>query len=59
MFLQPIKREPVAFKPLIIPKKLQQALPYKDKPKVLLKQKKKEKVAVVRDIHESKVIDKL
>uniref|UniRef100_A0A1B6G6J2 Bms1-type G domain-containing protein n=1 Tax=Cuerna arida TaxID=1464854 RepID=A0A1B6G6J2_9HEMI len=51
----PIVREPVAFKPLIIPKKLQKNLPYKDKPKVIALQKKKEKVAVVRDIHESKV----
>ncbi|KAG8327225.1 Glycoside hydrolase 2 (Mannanase, beta-galactosidase) [Homalodisca vitripennis] len=51
----PIVREPVAFKPLIIPKKLQKNLPYKDKPKVMALKKKKEKVAVVRDIHESQV----
>uniref|UniRef100_A0A1B6KVB2 Bms1-type G domain-containing protein n=1 Tax=Graphocephala atropunctata TaxID=36148 RepID=A0A1B6KVB2_9HEMI len=51
----PIVREPVAFKPLMIPKKLQKNLPYKDKPKVMALERRKEKVAVVRDIQESKV----
>lgn len=54
-----IVRKPKVFKPLIIPKKLQVALPYKNKPKrgVLPDEKKKriKRVAVIREPHEEKV----
>uniref|UniRef100_A0A0A1XFZ0 Ribosome biogenesis protein BMS1 homolog n=1 Tax=Zeugodacus cucurbitae TaxID=28588 RepID=A0A0A1XFZ0_ZEUCU len=54
-----IKREPKIFKPLTIPKALQRALPYKDKPKARpLDDKKKEeleRIAVIRSPHEQKV----
>lgn len=54
-----IKREPKIFKPLKIPKALQRALPYKDKPKLrALADKKKEeleRIAVIRSPHEQKV----
>lgn len=49
------------FKPLVIPRKLQEALPYKYKPKYGVKasEKKKqiERVAVVKEPHEQKVAD--
>lgn len=53
----PIEREPKVFKPLVIPKKLQKALPYRDKPKYQDKNGKKplERVAVVHDAYEKKV----
>nr|XP_022906506.1 ribosome biogenesis protein BMS1 homolog [Onthophagus taurus] len=58
-----IQREPKVFKPLVIPKKLQQSLPYKDKPKhdVKLGEKKKafKRVAVVKEPHEEKVSNML
>lgn len=51
------------FKPLVIPAKLQQALPYRDKPKhdVRIKDKKKqiERVAVIREPKEQKVANML
>uniref|UniRef100_A0A1Y9J0B4 Bms1-type G domain-containing protein n=1 Tax=Anopheles quadriannulatus TaxID=34691 RepID=A0A1Y9J0B4_ANOQN len=54
-----IVREKLAFRPLVIPKSLQKALPYKDKPKLgPLKPKKSfesERVAVVMSPHEQKV----
>uniref|UniRef100_A0A182K1Y3 Bms1-type G domain-containing protein n=1 Tax=Anopheles christyi TaxID=43041 RepID=A0A182K1Y3_9DIPT len=54
-----IVREKRAFRPLVIPKSLQKALPYKDKPKLgPLKPKKSfesERVAVVLSPHEQKV----
>ncbi|XP_023301151.2 ribosome biogenesis protein BMS1 homolog [Lucilia cuprina] len=52
-----IKRTPKVFKPLVIPKALQRALPYKDKPKAgpLNPKEKEERVAVIRSPHEQKV----
>ncbi|XP_055843256.1 ribosome biogenesis protein BMS1 homolog [Episyrphus balteatus] len=54
-----IKREPKIFKPLTIPRALQRALPYKDKPKHASANPKKtveeERVAVIRSPHEQKV----
>ncbi|KAF5274100.1 hypothetical protein FQR65_LT04498 [Abscondita terminalis] len=54
-----IIRRPKVFKPLVIPKKLQSALPYKIKPKLGIlpheKKKKLKRVAVVREPHEEKV----
>ncbi|XP_049298010.1 ribosome biogenesis protein BMS1 homolog [Anopheles funestus] len=54
-----IVREKVAFRPLVIPKNLQKALPYKDKPKLGPLNPKKsfesERVAVVLSPHEQKV----
>lgn len=52
-----IKRTPKVFKPLVIPKSLQRALPYKDKPKAgpLNPKEKEERVAVIRSPHEQKV----
>ncbi|KAG5892001.1 hypothetical protein JTB14_007749 [Gonioctena quinquepunctata] len=55
----PIERKPRPFKPLIIPQKLQKALPYRDKSKHDVKhsEKKKtiERVAVIREPYEQKV----
>lgn len=57
--LQPIEREEKPFKPLIVPRKLQAALPYRDKPKYGVKASEKKKtidrVAVIREPHEQKV----
>ncbi|XP_050073553.1 ribosome biogenesis protein BMS1 homolog [Anopheles maculipalpis] len=54
-----IVREKLAFRPLVIPKSLQKALPYKDKPKLGPVNPKKsfesERVAVVLSPHEQKV----
>ncbi|XP_053676043.1 ribosome biogenesis protein BMS1 homolog [Anopheles nili] len=54
-----IVREKLAFRPLVIPKSLQRALPYKDKPKLGPVNPKKsfesERVAVVLSPHEQKV----
>ncbi|XP_053953734.1 ribosome biogenesis protein BMS1 homolog [Anastrepha ludens] len=54
-----IKREPKIFKPVAIPKALQRALPYKDKPKLgpLTDQKAREseRIAVIRSPYEQKV----
>ncbi|CAH1163978.1 unnamed protein product [Phaedon cochleariae] len=54
-----IEREQKPFKPLIIPNKLQKALPYKDKPKhgVKLSEMKKgvQRVSVIREPHEQKI----
>ncbi|KAI9581555.1 ribosome biogenesis protein BMS1 homolog [Glossina fuscipes] len=52
-----IKREPKALKPLVIPKALQKALPYKDKPKFgpLNPKRKEESVAIIRSPYEQKV----
>lgn len=56
---QPIERETKPFKPLVIPKKLQQSLPYKDKPNhgVKYSERKKgiDRVAVIREPYEQKV----
>lgn len=47
------------FKPLVIPKKLQQALPYRDKPNHGIKSTDKktniDRVAVIKEPHEQKV----
>lgn len=57
--LQPIQREPKVFAPLIIPKSLQKALPYKVKPKHGpvggAKRIETKRIAVVREPHEQKV----
>lgn len=54
-----IKREPKRFKPLVIPKSLQRALPYKYKPKLGPLNPKgsieDERIAVIRSPHEQKV----
>ncbi|GAB0093888.1 BMS1 [Sergentomyia squamirostris] len=50
-----ISRKEKAFRPLVIPKSLQRALPYKDKPKLLQKQDKVERVAVIRAPQEQKI----
>ncbi|XP_050504650.1 ribosome biogenesis protein BMS1 homolog [Diabrotica virgifera virgifera] len=52
-----IEREPKPFKPLIIPKKLQQALPYRDKPKHMQRSGKNEidRVAVIAEPEETKI----
>ncbi|XP_053684524.1 ribosome biogenesis protein BMS1 homolog [Sabethes cyaneus] len=56
---KPIEREDLQFRPLIIPKNLQKALPYKDKPKHgplnQRKQTANERIAVVHSPHEQKV----
>ena len=49
---------PRAFKPLRIPKELQRALPFKDKPKVpkeIHDEVQRKRIAVVRDPKEKKV----
>ncbi|KAJ8947824.1 hypothetical protein NQ318_009968 [Aromia moschata] len=55
----PIERTPKPFKPLVIPQKLQRALPYRDKPKHGIKfseQKKSiDRVAVIREPIEQKI----
>ncbi|XP_050315888.1 ribosome biogenesis protein BMS1 homolog [Anthonomus grandis grandis] len=55
----PIIREEKPFKPLIIPAKLQKALPYRDKPNHGVKSSEKKKltqrVAVIREPHEEKI----
>ncbi|KAJ8927028.1 hypothetical protein NQ314_020591 [Rhamnusium bicolor] len=52
-------RQPKPFKPLVIPHKLQRALPYRDKPRhdVKLSDRKRdiERVAVIREPHEQKI----
>ena len=53
-----MERQPKAPAPLIIPKELQRALPFKDKPKVARKVKdplQSKRVAMVREPHERKV----
>ncbi|KAI0235085.1 hypothetical protein LSAT2_014510 [Lamellibrachia satsuma] len=55
---KPVERQPKAPAPLIIPRELQRALPFKDKPKVMRKVKdplQSERIAVVREPHERKV----
>lgn len=54
---KPIEREDLQFRPLVIPKSLQKALPYKDKPKLgpINPKKPLERVAVVHSPHEQKV----
>lgn len=60
IFLQPIERETKVFKPLVIPRKLQEALPYKYKPKFGVKASDKKKqvdrVAVIKEPREQKVL---
>ncbi|CAG9761928.1 unnamed protein product [Ceutorhynchus assimilis] len=55
----PIAREEKPFKPLVVPAKLQKALPYRDKPnhgvKSTDKKKSIDRVAVIREPHEQKV----
>ncbi|XP_044745968.1 ribosome biogenesis protein BMS1 homolog isoform X2 [Coccinella septempunctata] len=56
---EPIVREEKPFAPLVIPRKLQASLPYRDKPKHGIKMSEKKKgtsrVAVVLEPHEQKV----
>ncbi|EDS44572.1 ribosome biogenesis protein [Culex quinquefasciatus] len=57
---KPIVREDLQFRPLVIPKNLQKALPYKDKPKHAPQKSKTkslqdERIAVVHSPHEQKV----
>ncbi|XP_055626583.1 ribosome biogenesis protein BMS1 homolog [Toxorhynchites rutilus septentrionalis] len=56
---KPIEREDLQFRPLMIPKNLQKALPYKDKPKLGPINSKKPfesgRIAVVHSPHEQKV----
>ena len=60
---QEIQREDLAFRPLVIPKSLQKALPYKDKPKLAPKNPSKPlesgRIAVVHSPHEQKVRKKI
>ncbi|KAJ8925423.1 hypothetical protein NQ315_009255 [Exocentrus adspersus] len=55
----PIERKPKPFKPLVIPQKLQKALPYRDKPKHGVKSSERkrgiDRVAVIHEPHEQKV----
>ncbi|XP_059614390.1 ribosome biogenesis protein BMS1 homolog [Phlebotomus argentipes] len=51
----PVERKDKAFRPLVIPKALQRALPYKDKPKLLQKPDAVERVAVIRTPQEQKI----
>ncbi|XP_060536199.1 ribosome biogenesis protein BMS1 homolog [Cylas formicarius] len=53
----PIEREEKPFKPLVIPAKLQKALPYRDKPKHVKNSDKKsiKRVAVIREPKEQKI----
>ncbi|CAG9864052.1 unnamed protein product [Phyllotreta striolata] len=52
----PIEREEKPFKPLVIPKKLQKQLPYKDKPKYNSKSTDKlDRIAVIAEPQEEKV----
>ncbi|XP_055686722.1 ribosome biogenesis protein BMS1 homolog [Lutzomyia longipalpis] len=50
-----VERREKAFRPLVIPKSLQRALPYKDKPKLLQKAEGVERVAVIRTPQEQKI----
>lgn len=55
---QKIERKPRKFNPLVIPKSLQEALPFASKPKDMPARKRKsyaQRRAVVRDPHERKV----
>jgi len=55
---QPIERKPRVFAPLVIPKDLQRALPFKDKPKVPKSSKdpvQSSRIAVVREPKERQV----
>jgi len=55
---QPIERTPRVFAPLVIPKDLQRALPFKDKPKVPKSSKdpvQSNRIAVVREPKERQV----
>lgn len=50
------KRKEFHFKPFVIPNKLQEALPYKSKPKFMQKKENKiERVAVIKDSRERKI----
>lgn len=51
----PIERTPKEFKPLKIPRKLQERLPYKDKPKVQAKLQDLKRIAVIKEPEERKV----
>lgn len=58
-----IKREKPEFRPLVIPRNLQKALPYKDKPKITPKSQQNNmesgRIAVIHSPHEQKVIFRL
>jgi len=51
----PVERTTKEFKPLQIPRKLQERLPYKDKPKVQAKLQELKRIAVIKEPHERKV----
>jgi ribosome biogenesis protein BMS1 len=51
----PVERTAKEFRPLKVPKKLQNRLPYQDKPKVLAKLKEHKRIAVIKEPHERKV----
>jgi ribosome biogenesis protein BMS1 len=51
----PIERQAKRFRPLKIPKSLQQKLPYNEKPKVLAKLTEQKRIAVIKDPHELQV----
>lgn len=55
----PVIREEKPFKPLVVPSKLQKALPYRDKPNHGIKNSEKKKatgrVAVIREPHEQRI----
>lgn len=57
-FAQPIERKPRKFNPLVIPSKLQAALPFASKPKNVPKQRRpplEKRRAVVMEPHERKI----
>lgn len=60
VLLQPIERPVKSFRPLVVPRELQKALPFKDKPKMVQKTVDtvaRSRVAVVREPKERQVCD--
>lgn len=60
VLLQPIERPIKSFRPLVVPRELQKALPFKDKPKLVQKAVDtvaRSRVAVVREPKERQVCD--
>lgn len=48
----PIERTEKKFRPLKVPKRLQDKLPYKDKPKIQAKLQEPRRIAVIKEPHE-------